>query len=278
MDKETVERLREKAKRIRLGIIEALDIGRPGHLGGSMSAADVMAVLYFHKMRVNARDPADPLRDRFVMSKGHSVLAQYAALAEAGFFPRGELPKTKTLGALLQGHPEIAIPGIEANTGSLGQGLSQGVGMALAAKMDGAAWRVYVMTGDAELAEGQIWEAATAAGHYRLDNLRAIVDANGISAMGRICDRYNVGDAEAIAGKFAAFGWSATVVDGHDIPAVARALDDADSVKDKPSAIVCRTVKGKGVSFAQDTNAYHNRAMEPDTRDRALAEIREDRQ
>lgn len=273
MDEATVKRLREKARDIRVGIIEALGIGRPGHLGGSMSAADIIAVLYFYTMRTNPGNPKDPLRDRFIMSKGHSVLAQYAALAAAGYFPGEELAKTKTLGALLQGHPEIDIPGIEANTGSLGQGLSQGFGMALAARIDNAPWRTYVMTGDAELAEGQIWEAATAAAHYRLDNLRVIVDANGISAMGRVCDRYNVGDPAAIAGKFAAFGWDAGVVDGHDVQAIAAALDAADRTKGLPTAIVCRTVKGKGVSFAENTNAYHNRAMDAETRAKALAEI-----
>ena len=273
MEQATANSIREKARKIRTGIINALGLDRPGHLGGSMSAADIISVLYFHKMKINPQNPKDPKRDRFIMSKGHSVLAQYAALAEAGFFSRDELPKTKTLGALLQGHPEIDIPGIEANTGSLGQGLSQGVGMALAGMLDKADWKVYVLTGDAELAEGQIWEAATAAGHYRLGNLRALVDANGISAMGRVCDRYNVGDPETIAAKFAAFGWNAMIVDGHDVEAVAAALDAVDAVKDKPSAIVCRTVKGKGVSFAENTNAYHNRAMDEETRAKALAEI-----
>ncbi len=273
MDQSVIAALREKARRIRIGVVDALGLDRPGHLGGSMSAADAMAVLYFHTMRIDPKNPRLPDRDRFIMSKGHSVLAQYAALAEAGFFPREELPKTKTLGALLQGHPEITIPGVEANTGSLGQGLSQGVGMALAAKLDGAAWRVFVMTGDGELAEGQIWEAATAAGHYRLDNLRVLVDANGISAMGRIRDRYNTGDPERIAAKFAAFGWSAAVVDGHDVAALAAALDAADAAKGQPSAIVCRTVKGRGVSFAEDTNAYHNRALDAETRAKALAEL-----
>lgn len=273
MEQPELTTIRDKARKIRRGVIMALGLDRPGHLGGSMSAADVMAVLYFHKMRIDPQNPKNPDRDRFIMSKGHSVLAQYAALAEAGFFPREKLPKTKTLGALLQGHPEITIPGIEANTGSLGQGLSQGVGMALAGKMDKADWRVYVMTGDAELAEGQIWEAATAAAHYRLGNLRAIVDANGISAMGRICERYDVGDPERIAAKFSAFGWNATVVDGHDVAAVADALDGADAIADRPSAIVCRTVKGRGVSFAENTNLYHNRAMDEGTQAQALAEI-----
>lgn len=270
MDTNTAQAIREKAKRIRLGIIEALGVDKAGHLGGSMSSADMLAVLYFHKMRISSADPKDPNRDRFIMSKGHSVLAQYAALAELGFFPWSELEKTKTLGALLQGHPEIEISGVEANTGSLGQGLSVGVGMCLSAKADKADWRVYVVTGDGELAEGQIWEAATAAAHYKLDNLRVLVDFNGIQAVGRLCDRYDIGDIEA---KFAAFGWNAVSVDGHDVEALAAALDAADQVKGKPSAIICRTIKGKGVSFAEDSAAYHNKALDEEHKNKAQAEI-----
>ena len=273
MDNTTADKLKEKAKRVRLGIIEALGLNRAGHLGGSMSSAEIVAALYFYKMRIDPKNPAKPDRDRFIMSKGHSVLAQYSALAEAGYFDRKELAGTKTLGAMLQGHPEIEIPGIEANTGSLGQGLSSGVGMCLAAKMDKADWRVYVLLGDGELTEGQLWEAATVAPHYKLDNLRVLVDSNGICAMGRVGDRMNTGGHEGIAAKFAAFGWHAVIVDGHDAAAVAGALDAVDSVKDKPSAIICKTVKGKGVSFAENTNAYHNKALDEETRAKALAEI-----
>lgn len=270
MDTNTARAIREKAKRIRLGIIEALGVNKAGHLGGSMSCADMLAVLYFHKMRISPANPNDPNRDRFIMSKGHSVLAQYAALAEHGFFPWSELGHTKTLGGLLQGHPEIEIPGVEANTGSLGQGLSVGVGMCLSAKVDKADWRVFVVTSDGELAEGQIWEAATTAAHYKLDNLRVLVDANGLQAVGRLCERYDVGNIEA---KFAAFGWNAVSVDGHDVEAVAAALDAADKVKGKPSAIIGRTIKGKGVPFAEDAAAYHNKALDEESRNKALAEI-----
>ncbi|MDR2391309.1 MAG: transketolase, partial [Planctomycetota bacterium] len=259
-------------RRIRIGVIEALGIGKPGHLGGSMSAADMVTVLYYYKMNIDPKNRTKPDRDRFIMSKGHSVLAQYAALADLGYYPWEELSHTKTLGGLLQGHPEISTPGIEANTGSLGQGISLGVGMCLAARRDQAAWRVYVITGDAELGEGQIWEAATAAAHYRLDSLRVLVDANGISAMGRVAERYNVGDAAAIAAKFAAFGWETRVIDGHSVEEIGDALDAADQVKGKPTAIVAKTVKGKGVSFAEDTNAYHNKDLTEETRTKALAE------
>ena len=273
MDDTTRDMLKEKARRVRLGVIEALGINRAGHLGGSMSAADIVATLYFYKMRIDPQNPAKPDRDRFIMSKGHSVLAQYAALAEAGYFGWNELAGTKTLGAMLQGHPEIEIPGIEANTGSLGQGLSSGVGMCLAANMDKAPWRVYVLLGDGELTEGQLWEAATVAAHYKLGNLRALVDSNGICAMGRVADRMNTGGHEGIAAKFSAFGWHSVIVDGHDIAAIGDALDAADRIGDKPAAIVCRTVKGKGVSFAENTNAYHNKALDAETRAKALAEI-----
>ena len=273
MNKATAEKLRQKAKRVRAGVVEALGIGKPGHLGGSMSAAEFVATLYYYKMNIDPKNPKKPDRDRFIMSKGHAVLAQYAALADLGYYPWEELSRTKTLGGLLQGHPEITTPGIEANTGSLGQGISLGVGLCLGARRDQASWRVFVVTGDAELAEGQIWEAATSAAHYGLDRLRVLVDANGISAMGRVCDRYNVGDADAIAAKFAAFGWNAKVVDGHDVEAIGDALDAADQVKGKPSAIVGRTIKGKGVSFAENTNAYHNKDMTEETRAKALAEI-----
>lgn len=270
MDEHVARGLREKAKRIRVGVVEALGLNKSGHLGGSMSAADIMAVLYFHKMRIDPANPANPDRDRFIMSKGHSVLAQYAALAEAGYFGWSELANTKTLGSMLQGHPEIHIPGIEANTGSLGQGLSVGVGMAIAGKIDKASWKVYVLTGDAELAEGQIWEAAAAASHHRLDNLRAIVDANGISAMGKTCERFDLGD---LALKFGAFGWHVIAIDGHDVEEIAAALDRADAIEGRPTAIVCKTVKGKGVSFAEDSHVYHAKAIDEAERKRALDEI-----
>ncbi|MDR1519773.1 MAG: transketolase [Planctomycetota bacterium] len=273
MDKATAEKLRQKARRIRAGVIEALGLGKPGHLGGSMSAADMVTVLYYYKMNIDPKNIKKPDRDRFIMSKGHSVLAQYAALADLGYYPWEELSRTKTLGGLLQGHPEISTPGIEANTGSLGQGVSLGVGMCLGAKRDKAAWRVFVMCGDAELAEGQIWEGATAAAHYKLDNLRVLVDANGVSATGRVSERYNVGDAAGIAAKFAAFGWNARVIDGHSVEEIGDALDAADQVKGKPSAIIGKTIKGKGVSFAEDSHVYHNKDMNEETRAKALAEI-----
>jgi transketolase len=270
VDKELQDSLREKARRVRLGIIDALGVGNRGHLGGSMSCADIVAVLYFYKMRHSPERRGDPNRDRFIMSKGHSVLAQYAALAEAGYFRKELLATTKSLGSILQGHPERDTPGIEANTGSLGQGLSVGVGMALAGRMDSLDYRVYVVLGDGELAEGQVWEAAMAASHYALSNLTVIVDMNGIQAMGRTRDRYAVGN---IPGRFAAFGWKTFEIDGHDVADIAWALDRASDVKGCPTAIVARTVKGKGVDFAENTHTYHNNLLTAEDREKAIASV-----
>ncbi|MDR1979498.1 MAG: transketolase [Synergistaceae bacterium] len=270
MDKELQSFLVEKARKVRLGVIDALGIGNRGHVGGSLSCADIVAALYFYKMRHSPEKQDDPNRDRFIMSKGHSVLAQYAALAEAGYFDKKVLATTKSLGSLLQGHPERQIPGIEANTGSLGQGLSMGVGMALAGRMDGLDYRVYVIVGDGELAEGQIWEAAMAANHYALSNLTVIVDMNGVQAMGRTSDRYSIAN---IPGRFAAFGWKTFEVDGHDVADIAGALDRASGVRGCPTAIVARTVKGKGVGFAENTHAYHNNLLTAEDREKAIASV-----
>jgi len=269
-DKNLIDQLKEKARQVRLGIIEALGIGNRGHLGGSMSCADIVAALYFYKMKHSPDNRGDVNRDRFIMSKGHSVLAQYAALAEAGYFDKAVLPTTKSLGSLLQGHPECTTPGIEANTGSLGQGLSIGVGMALAGKSDALDYRVYVILGDGELAEGQIWEASMAANHYALDNLTAIVDMNGIQAMGKTSDRYGI---QNIAGRFAAFGWKAIEIDGHDMTEIISALDTASAVRGCPSVIVARTIKGKGVNFAENTHTYHNNLLTVEEREKAIASV-----
>lgn len=270
MNQEIVSAMKEKARAVRLGVVDALGVDKRGHLGGSMSCADIVAALYFHKMRHDPKNRFMPDRDRFIMSKGHSVLAQYAALAEAGYFPKETLLKTKTLGCILQGHPERETPGVEANTGSLGQGLSIGVGMALAGRLDTLNYRTWVVLGDGELAEGQVWEAVTAAAAFKLDTLTAIVDMNGIQAVGRTCDRYNLGN---IRGKFDAFGWKTFEIDGHDMAQILQALDDASEVKGAPSAIIARTVKGKGVSFAENTPAYHNNLLTKEQQEAARREI-----
>lgn len=256
----TVEKLQAKALTLREHIVtDLIGVGKAGHLGGSCSGAELVAALYFHKMKHDPKNPALPDRDRFLLSKGHAALVQYAALAEAGYFPKEEMKKVKTLGAMLQGHPDMTkTPGIEANTGSLGQGLSIGSGIALGLRLDGIASKVYVMVGDGELAEGQIWEAAMAAASYKLDNLVAIIDNNQIQATGPIAERMDIGP---VAAKFAAFGWETIEIDGHDIPAILAALDQADQIKGKPIAIIAATVKGKCISFAEHNAAFHNGAM-----------------
>ena len=270
MKNDEINNLKQKAKLVREGILECIGINKKGHLGGSMSSADLVTALYFYKMKINPKNPNDPDRDRFIFSKGHSVLAQYAALAELGYFPKSELKKTKSLGSLLQGHPEIRTPGIEANTGSLGQGLSIGVGMALAAKLDHRPYRVYVITGDGELGEGQIWEAVTCANFYQLDNLVAIIDYNKLQASGPIQQRYDLGD---IKEKFNVFGWKTFEIDGHNMSKVVEALDQAEQVKGSPCAIIAHTFKGKGVSFAENNYRFHSNALTPEQYEQAKKDL-----
>ncbi|GEA15703.1 transketolase [Moorella sp. E308F] len=256
---EQKEFLQKKAARIRRDIVDMVAPPKIGHLGGSASCAEIIAVLYFYKLRHDPQNPNWPERDRFIMSKGHSGLAQYAALAECGYFPREELRYNKELGCHLQGHPDMRkTPGIEANTGSLGQGLSIGLGLALAAKLDNASYKVYVLLGDGELAEGQVWEAAMAAAAYRADNLVAIVDKNNVQATGPIKERMDMG---VLKEKWEAFGWYVLEVDGHDVGALASALDEADTVCGRPVVIITHTVKGKGIPFAEHKAAYHNAGM-----------------
>ncbi len=255
----SIEDLEIKAQKIRLRIVQMIGIGKTGHLGGSNSIADIIAALYFHKMKNNPENPKWENRDRFILSKGHSALAQYAALAEAGYFPEDELKKLKHLGAMLQGHPDLLkTPGIEANTGSLGQGLSIACGIAAGFKIDKKYNRVYCIIGDGEAAEGQIWEAAMAATFYKLDNLIAILDYNKIQATGTIAERFDTG---SLPDKFRAFGWHVLEIDGHDMNQIVEALDQADGVNGKPILIAAHTIKGKGVCFAENTAAYHNGSM-----------------
>jgi transketolase len=270
MENKKIRELEKKAKIVREGILDCIGIDKKGHLGGSMSSADLVTALYFYKMKINPKNADDPERDRFIFSKGHSVLAQYAALAELGYFPRSELKKTKELGSILQGHPEIRTPGIEANTGSLGQGLSIGVGMALAAKLDHKNYRIYVIVGDGELCEGQIWEAVTCANFYRLDNLVAILDKNQFQASGAIKERYDIGNIRA---KFKAYGWKTWEIDGHNMTEIVAALDQTDQVKNSPCAIIAHTIKGKGVSFAENNYSFHNNSLTPEQYEQARKDI-----
>jgi transketolase len=259
------------AVRLRRDVVEMIGYGKAGHLGGSCSLAEIVAALYFARMRFDPRNIGDPDRDRFILSKGHAVLIQYAALIELGVIPREEIGRAKTLEGMLQGHPDMErTPGIEAVTGSLGQGLSIGMGMALALRLDRRPSRVYVIMGDGELSEGQLWEAAMAAAAYGLDNLTGIVDRNRIQATGPTAEVLAI---PAIERKWEAFGWSVLTVDGHDIWAVLEALDAAAAVRGRPTVIVADTVKGKGVSFAENTAAFHNGIMTREQYEQGLQEL-----
>lgn len=272
---EQIKELKKRAVDVRADIVEMIPAGKIGHLGGSASIADVTAALYFSKMKVFA-DPKDPRRDRCVFSKGHAVLAQYACLAELGYFSKEEFKNVKTLHGLLQGHPDLSIPGIEAVTGSLGQGLSVSLGMALATRLDDPKVRVYCILGDGELAEGQVWEAAMAASVYKADNLCAIIDRNGVQATDATEKVFPIPELKA---KWAAFGWNVIEIDGHDMASILDALDQAEACKGKPSMILSKTVKGKGFDFAEGKSKYHNAAMTEEEYARAkelIAKMREE--
>ena len=247
--------------------------GHVGHLGGSCSSAELVAALYGKWMRHDPQNPKWEDRDKLVFSKGHACIAQYAALCEYGYFDRMELPKLKTIGAMLQGHPDRnKTPGIEANTGSLGQGLSICNGMGLAAKLDKKDTRIYCILGDGELAEGQVWEAAMTSVVYKLDNVTAIVDHNGLQATGPVTERF---DLAPIADKWAGFGWNVICIDGHDLDAIDNALSLAAATKEKPTVIIAETVKGKGISFAENVVGFHNGALTAQQYGQACAELAE---
>jgi transketolase len=268
---DTVKTLYRIAQQLRVDVVEMIGVGKAGHLGGSVSLAEIVAALYFHKLRFDPKNVGDPGRDRFLLSKGHAVLIQYAALIEHGIIPRSEIKQVKTLAGLLQGHPDMAkTPGMEAVTGSLGQGLSIGVGMALALRLDGRSSRVYVIMGDGELSEGQLWEAAMAARRFGVDNLTGIVDRNRVQATGPTKEVFDIPDIER---KWEAFGWHVITVDGHDVAAVLEALDAAERVKGQPAVIVADTVKGKGISFAEHSAAFHNGMFTEDQYRQAMAEL-----
>jgi transketolase len=253
--KATIADLADKARELRVAIVRTLHKSQSGHTGGSLSAIDMVTALYFSKMRHDPANPGWAERDRFVLSKGHAAPAQYVALAYAGYFPREDLMMLRRLGSHLQGHPDSkSTPGVEVCTGSLGQGLSMANGMALGLRLDGRENRVYVLLGDGELQEGQVWEAAMAAAHYKIDNLCALVDANALQIDGEVAKVMNVAP---IAAKFKAFGWHAMEIDGHDMAAILAALDHAETIKGQPTVIVANTVKGKGVSFFENKAAYH---------------------
>lgn len=265
-----IKELEQKAKQIRRLIIQMLAKAGSGHPGGSLSSADLITVLYFSVLRYDPKNPAWPDRDRFHMSKGHCCPLWYAALAEAGYFPKDKLWTLRQLGSVLQGHPDRRTPGIEVASGSLGQGLSVALGMSLAAKMDKKDYRIYVLLGDGEIQEGNIWEAAMASSHYKCDNLCAMLDYNGFQIDGKICE---IMALEPLAAKWQAFGWHVIEIDGHDIKEILSAYQEAKTFKDRPSIIIAHTIKGKGVSFMENVVDFHGRAPTKEEAERALKEL-----
>lgn len=255
---EKIAELKKRAAAIRRNIIAAVTEAKSGHPGGSLSAADILTVLYFAEMKVDPHRPDDADRDRFVLSKGHAAPVLYAALAEKGFFPHSELMTLRKVDSRLQGHPSMkSLPGVDMSTGSLGQGLSAAAGMALAGRLDGRDYRVFALLGDGELEEGMVWEAAMFAAHYKLDNLTAFVDYNGLQIDGPVAE---VMSPLPIPQKWEAFGWHVIEIDGHDIAAIYEAVQEAKSVKGKPTMIVARTVKGKGVREMENVVDWHGKA------------------
>lgn len=268
---ERLEQLRDKARVIRRHIITMVGAAGSGHPGGSLSAADIVTALYYEVMRIDPRRPDWPERDRFVLSKGHAAPVLYAALAERGYFPVEELTTLRKLGSPLQGHPDMRkVPGVEMSTGSLGQGLSAANGMALAGKLDGRDYRVFVMLGDGEIQEGQIWEAAMAAAHYKLDNVIAFLDYNGLQIDGPVEE---IMSPAPVADKWRAFGWEVQEIDGHDMAAILDAVARVREVKGRPSMIVARTVKGRGCSFMENQVGWHGSAPKPEQVEQALKEL-----
>lgn len=263
--------LRDKARIIRIDILKMLTECGSGHTGGSLSAADIATALYFYKMKYDPKKPDWKGRDNFILSKGHAAPLLYTVLAHAGFFDHTELSTLRKIGSRLQGHPDSKyLPGVEISTGSLGQGLSVANGLALAHKLDKAPNRVYALLGDGELQEGQVWEAAMAAAHYKLDNLCAFVDNNGLQIDGPVAKVMGV---EPIAEKFRAFGWEVLDVDGHDMAKIVEAMDRAETVKGKPTMIVCRTIKGKGSKCFEGKVEFHGTTPSREELEIAMKEL-----
>lgn len=265
------ESLVSNSKEIRKSIIEMIYEAKSGHPGGALSCSDIITYLYFEKMKVNVNKPQDSDRDRFVLSKGHAAPALYATLAEKGFFPKEELKNLRKIGALLQGHPDAKhIPGVDVSTGSLGQGISNAVGMALGLKLEGKKSKVYVVLGDGELQEGLVWEAAMSAAHYKLDNLVAVIDYNGLQIDGKNEDVMGISPLDE---KWRSFGWKVISCDGHDYEDLNSAFGEADKSEGTPVMIIAKTVKGKGVSFMENQAGWHGQAPNLEQKEKAISEI-----
>ena len=267
-DRHTLERVAAKGRLLGLDMVYHC---ASGHLGGSFSAMDVLTVLYFETMRIDPAAPRDPDRDRFVLSKGHCTPALYPILAQRGFFPEEDLKLFRSIDGHLSGHAEMHhVKGVDMSTGSLGQGISAAVGMALAGRLDGRSYRTYALLGDGEIEEGQVWEAFMSAAKYGLDGLCAVIDVNGLQIDGRTAD---VMPSEPLDEKLAAFGWHVIKVDGHDVEAVAAAFEAAAQVKGKPTGLLAKTVKGKGVSFMENDPGWHGKAPNAEQYEKARAEL-----
>ncbi|SPC33502.1 transketolase [Candidatus Nitrosocaldus cavascurensis] len=270
MQAQDLLRLKEIARRTRRLIIESVAEAGSGHPGGSLSAVELVVALYFHKMRHDPKNPKWEDRDRFILSKGHAAPLLYAVLAQAGYFPIEELKTLRKLGSMLQGHPDFRTPGVEYCAGSEGIGLSVGIGLALAAKLDGKGYRTYVLLGDGEMQEGQVWEAAMAAVKYRLDNLTAIVDRNGIQQDGLT---ENIMPLEPLAAKWKAFNWNVIQIDGYDFEQIIDAYNKAEETLNRPTVIIAHTTKGKGVSFMEWSPQWHGQAPKKEQVSKILEEM-----
>ena len=271
MEKTMHLELKRKANNLRISIIEEVYNAKCGHPGGSLSIADIMTYLYFVEMNVDPKNPKMDNRDRFVLSKGHTAPALYAALAERGFFPKEDLVTLRKTASYLQGHPDMkGVPGVDMSTGSLGQGISTACGMALSAKVSGEGYRVYTVLGDGESEEGQVWEAAMFAAHYKLDNLVAIVDLNGLQIDGPITEVMNPTPHDE---KFRAFGWNVITIDAHSFDEIESAFEQARETKGKPTAIIAKSTKGKGVSYMENACEWHGQAPKEDLYKVAIADL-----
>ncbi|KDR94830.1 transketolase [Peptoclostridium litorale DSM 5388] len=263
--------LRSVAAKVRKNIISMLHQSGSGHPGGSLSAVEIVTALYFDEMNVDPADPKKENRDRFVLSKGHAAPVVYSVLAEKGFFDKCELLKLRQVDSMLQGHPDMkGTPGIEMSTGSLGQGFSAACGMAMASKMEGSPWRVYALLGDGEVQEGLVWEAAMSAAHYKLDNIVAFLDNNGLQIDGK---NEEVLGVDPLGEKFTAFGWNVIEIDGHDFDQIFTALDTAKATAGKPTMILSKTIKGKGVSFMENQAGWHGQAPNDEQKEIALRDL-----
>ena len=263
--------LNEIANVIRKDIVSMICKSKSGHPGGSLSAVEILTALYFDQMNIDPTNSKMEDRDRFVLSKGHAAPALYATLAQRGYFNREELNNLRKMGSMLQGHPDMKkVPGVEMSTGSLGQGFSVACGMAMAAKLDNAPWNVYALLGDGEVQEGIIWEAAMSAAHYKLDNMIAFLDYNGLQIDGEVESVMNINPIED---KFKTFGWNVITIDGHDFDQIFAALDMAKDTVDKPTMIIAKTIKGKGVSFMENQASWHGSAPSEEQLEQALSEL-----